>query len=78
MEHQGNIKRIVLHKNFGFIEANGKDNIFFHREDVVPQSSYTDMLEGDKVTFLMDKTPKGPRARNVKIVDSSYDTKGNV
>lgn len=65
----GFIRRIVADKGFGFIEANGVDNIFFHREDMKDQSLYRQLKEGDSVTFLADQTPKGPRARNVEVVN---------
>lgn len=65
---QGFIRRIVSNKNFGFIESDGKDNIFFHKEDVQPNSLYDELSEGDEVQFMIDKTPKGPRARNVERV----------
>jgi cold shock CspA family protein len=66
MNVAGTIRRLVLAKNFGFIEVPGEGDYFFHKEDCTPQSLYTELIEGDKVTFLPDQTAKGPRARNVE------------
>lgn len=69
MEYKGNIRRIVTAKNFGFIEADGKDNIFFHKEDMLDFNLYGYLKEGDPVKFLLDQTSKGPRARNVELIN---------
>lgn len=66
MKQVGYVRRLVLNKNFGFIESNGQDDIFFHKEDCGEGTSYNSLIVGEKVEFLMDETPKGPRARDVE------------
>lgn len=66
MKQVGYVRRLVLNKNFGFIESNGQDDIFFHKEDCCENTSYNALIVGEKVEFLMDETPKGPRARDVE------------
>ncbi len=61
----GKIKRLT-DKGFGFItpdEGNGKD-VFFHTSSLVGVQ-YSDLREGDSVTFDVEDSPKGPRAVNV-------------
>lgn len=62
----GKIKRLT-DKGFGFIgseETGGKD-VFFHSSALVGMS-FSDLREGDDVTFDMEDSDKGPRAVNVK------------
>jgi len=62
----GKIKRLT-DKGFGFIasdETQGKD-VFFHSTALVGVS-FTDLKEGDAVTFDIEDSEKGPRAINVK------------
>ena len=62
----GKIKRLT-DKGFGFIateENQGKD-VFFHSTALIG-ASFTDLREGDEVTFDMEDSEKGPRAINVK------------
>lgn len=67
MQTIGHVRKIISDKQFGFIEANGKDNVFFHKEDMEDQRQFSSLTEGDSVNFLLDQTPKGPRARNVRV-----------
>lgn len=61
---QGTIKKLT-DKNFGFItpEDGGKD-LFFHANELVGVS-FTELREGDAVTFEVSDTPKGPAAVKV-------------
>ncbi|MBN1778624.1 MAG: cold shock domain-containing protein [Candidatus Buchananbacteria bacterium] len=62
---QGTIKKLT-DKNFGFItpDDGGKD-YFFHANEVVGVS-FSELAEGDKVTFEVNDTPKGPAAVQVQ------------
>jgi CspA family cold shock protein len=62
---QGKIKRLN-EKKFGFIapEDGGKD-LFFHSNDLM-NVDFSDLREGDTVTFEVKDTPKGPAATNVE------------
>jgi CspA family cold shock protein len=51
----GTIKKLVSDRGFGFIAAeDGKDN-------------FDSLNGGEKVTFEVEASPKGPRAKLVKL-----------
>lgn len=61
---EGTIKKLT-DKGFGFITlANGKD-LFFHATQV-QGVEFTDLQEGQKVTYTEGMGKKGPCAENVK------------
>ena len=63
---EGTVKRWVEGRGYGFIEPDeGGDDIFVHNTDL--DGTYM-LMQGQKVEFDVENTPKGPRARNVKIV----------
>ena len=60
----GTIKKLVAERGFGFITADDGTDYFFHRSG----SADFDQLEtGQKVSFITEPSPKGPRATNVHI-----------
>ena len=69
---QGTIKRLVIDqetghsKGFGFILAKGME-YFFHRVDVTA-TRWTELHEGDRVTFTPLQSFKGPRATEVRLL----------
>ncbi|MFA7245211.1 MAG: cold shock domain-containing protein [Candidatus Magasanikbacteria bacterium] len=64
---QGTIKKLVVEKNFGFIlQAEGED-LFFHANSL-SGVSFSQLREGDEVTFDVESTPKGKAATNVQRV----------
>jgi cold shock protein len=66
----GVIKRLT-DKGFGFITPEGDDqeakDLFFHSSALVG-ITYDELREGDKVTFEVEDSDKGPRAANVELV----------
>ncbi len=64
---QGTIKKLT-DKNFGFItpEDGGKD-VFFHASEL-EGVDFSELAEGDAVTFDVKDTPKGTAAFQVKKV----------
>ena len=61
---QGTIKK-VTDKNFGFITAEGEQkDLFFHANELVGVE-FSELKEGDAVTFEISDTPKGPAAVKV-------------
>ncbi len=53
-------------KNFGFIAQDGADkDLFFHANELV-DVDFSELREGDAVTFEVTDTPKGQAAVQVK------------
>ena len=53
-------------KGFGFISQEGQDkDLFFHSNSLVGVT-FDELQEGDKVTFEVEQSPKGPNATNVQ------------
>jgi CspA family cold shock protein len=66
----GKIKKIVSEKGFGFIQTDGRQDVFFHHSTVANQG-FDDLTEGQQVEFTIEdgdssKGGKGPRAASVK------------
>ena len=60
----GTIKKLISERGFGFIAADDGKEYFFHREGV---ANFDSLLGGEKVTFDVQASPKGPRANNVQV-----------
>ena len=64
--HSGKIKKLVRERGFGFIsDADGRE-VFFHQSSVA-DSRFDALSEEQEVEFDVEKSPKGPRAINVRI-----------
>ena len=63
---QGTIKKLT-DKGFGFIDTGTSEDMFFHMSNV-EGVSYDDLREGQKVTYVEGRGPKGPRAEQVTPV----------
>jgi len=65
--HSGKIKKLVRERGFGFIsDADGRE-VFFHQSSVV-DVSFDALTEEQDVEFEVEKSPKGPRAIDVRVV----------
>ena len=60
--NNGTVKFFNTRKGFGFIEGEDSKDIFVHANNLIDQ-----IIDGDKVTYEVEDTPKGPSAINVKI-----------
>jgi CspA family cold shock protein len=60
---QGTVKWFNNEKGFGFIKGETKD-IFVHFSSIQAKGHRT-LVEGQRVTFEVESSPKGPVARNV-------------
>ena len=62
---------IVIKKNekgFGFIKRDGQaKDLFFHSNEL-KNISFDELQEGDKVSFEVGDSPKGPNALNVSKI----------
>jgi CspA family cold shock protein len=61
----GTIKKLVSDRGFGFIAAADGHEYFFHRSGV--NGDFEQMREGQAVTFEVEQSPKGPRAKQVSL-----------
>jgi len=61
---QGVIKKLT-DKNFGFISVEGQDKDFFFHGNELEGIQFSELQEGDNVTFEVSDTPKGPAAVKV-------------
>jgi CspA family cold shock protein len=64
---RGTVKRIVRDRGFGFIRSTDGKEVFFHRSALVGLDIGR-LSEGQKVEFVLEESPKGPRASKVRVV----------
>jgi CspA family cold shock protein len=66
----GTIKTLKTDKAFGFITPDDKKpedrDLFFHKNSVVDPAGFEGLMEGDRVTYDVEQSEKGPNAVNVK------------
>jgi CspA family cold shock protein len=61
---QGTVKWFSDQKGYGFIEADGGDDVFVHHTEI-QGSGFKTLSEGDRVEFEIGQGQKGPAAQNV-------------
>lgn len=61
----GTVKRLVTDRGFGFITAEDGTEYFFHRSGVGSSPAFEDLVIGDRVSFDVERSDKGPRAAHV-------------
>ncbi len=61
---QGTVKWFNESKGFGFITSEDGSEVFVHHTSI-QGNGYKTLAEGDKVSFDIEKGPKGPKAVNV-------------
>lgn len=68
---RGHVTRMVRARGFGFIRAAGDDprDFFFHKDSLIGVL-YEELEEGQTVQFLMQRTDKGWRAEEVRMVEA--------
>jgi CspA family cold shock protein len=68
---EGTVKWFDNEKGFGFIEVEGsEDDAFVHHSDIQVEG-YATLEEGQRVSYELTRTEKGPRAKNVEPVDEA-------
>lgn len=64
---EGTIARLT-DKGFGFIKVEGREkDVFFHSKELVGVQ-FDELREGEKLTFEIVDTPKGPNAIKVSRI----------
>ncbi|OHA48211.1 MAG: cold-shock protein [Candidatus Terrybacteria bacterium RIFCSPLOWO2_01_FULL_58_14] len=64
---EGTIARLT-DRGFGFIAREGEEKDLFFHSNELKNAQFTELKEGDKVTFDVAESPKGPNATNVNRV----------
>jgi CspA family cold shock protein len=62
----GTIKKVIADRGFGFIAAEDAKEYFFHRGALDSSLDFDRLVGGEKVTFEVAASPKGPRASQVR------------
>ncbi len=61
----GQIKKLVSDRGFGFITGDDGQEYFFHRSGT--NVDFDGLRGGEKVTFEIERSQKGPRATRVTV-----------
>ena len=67
MPSTGTIKKVVSERGFGFIGADDGKEYFFHRDGLDTAVNFDSLQGGEKVTFDIEASQKGPRAQRVRL-----------
>ncbi|MFC1814462.1 cold-shock protein [Thermodesulfobacteriota bacterium] len=62
---EGIVKWFNDRKGYGFIEHEGGKDLFVHHSSI-DQPGFKTLSEGDKVSFDINESDRGPEAKNVK------------
>jgi CspA family cold shock protein len=62
----GTVTKLVSERGFGFIAGEDEKEYFFHRTGVDGTLTFESLIGGEKVTFEIEPSPKGPRATRVR------------
>ena len=63
--NQGTVKFYNALKGFGFITAEGGEDVFFHKSNVKSTGFRDVLVQGDSVKFEVKQEQKGKRAYNI-------------
>lgn len=61
----GTIKKLVSDRGFGFITGEDGKDYFFHRDGLDSSLDFDRLAGGEKVSFDIESSPRGPRAVKV-------------
>jgi CspA family cold shock protein len=64
---EGQVKWFNEKKGYGFIQQEGGGDLFVHYS-AIQGDGFKSLKEGQKVSFEIEETPKGPKAKNVQII----------
>ena len=62
---EGKVKWFNDQKGYGFIEQDVGKDLFVHHTAITGEGFKT-LAEGQRVSFEVEETPKGPKAKNVQ------------
>jgi CspA family cold shock protein len=61
----GTVKKVVADRGFGFITAEDGKDYFFHRDGLDRSLDFDRLAGGERVSFEIESSPRGPRATRV-------------
>ena len=64
----GTVKKVISERGFGFITAEDGKDYFFHRGELDSTLDFDRLSGGERVSFEVQASPKGPRAVQVRSV----------
>ena len=64
---EGRVKWFNDKKGYGFIETQDQGDVFVHHS-AIQAEGFRSLAEGDKVSFEVERGPKGPQAVDVKKI----------
>ncbi len=64
---EGKVKWFNEKKGYGFIEQDGGEDLFVHFT-AIEGDGFKTLMEGQRVSFELENTPKGLRAKKVQVV----------
>lgn len=62
--HTGTIRKLTG-RGFGFVALPSGEDVFFHLSGLRPPLQWAQLTAGDTVSFVVQESPKGPRAEDV-------------
>ena len=60
----GTVKWFNSQKGYGFIQREGANDVFVHYS-AIQGDGFKNLVEGQRVEFAVEQSPKGPHAANV-------------
>lgn len=65
--HKGKIKKLIRDRGFGFISDTDGREVFFHQSALI-DAKFDLLKEDQEVEFEVEKSDKGPRATNIRLI----------
>jgi CspA family cold shock protein len=71
--HNGSVKWFSRVKGYGFIAPDDEEKEIFVHFSGIEGDGYRNLEQGQRVSYLVEDTPKGPQAVSVRVLDVSPD-----